>query len=612
MSILASGHILRWFARPLIPVVAGLVILLVITGVLGLRYWRDRQAVNVSLAHSRQLFETFDGLKTIIADLEAERHGYLLTLDPAYLKAYGVSDESVRRQAEALQALVAKDPLQSLRAEHLALTLSAKLKEIDDIVKTAARESGLAALAMIRGMEDIRSQIDLMVDHERLLQVDLDRSADELEQRRTRLTIAAVVIVVALAGTALALARIEARRRRMATEENVRLQSDLLARDRKIRRLFDSNIIGIIIWELEGRIFEANDEFLRIIGYDREDLAAGRLHRRTLTPTEWHGHDAQHVAELERIGTVQPFEKEYFRKDGSRVPVLIGGAMFEEGSSQGVGFVLDLSELKRVEAEARESERRYREALMELAHTNRVTTMGELTASIAHEISQPIAATVANARAGLNWLGARPPNLDEVGQTLGWIISDGMRASEIISRIRALIKNAPPQMEDLEINQLVREVMTLTHSEVLKHDVTVRMQFADGLPPVQADRVQLQQVVLNLIINAVEAMSHVREGARELFISTGRNDTNGVVISVRDSGPGLDPKSVGRVFEPFYTTKSEGMGMGLAICHSIIEAHGGKMWAGANEPRGAAFQFTLPLAEETAHIGKPAPAPALG
>ncbi|MCP3471540.1 ATP-binding protein [Bradyrhizobium sp. CCGUVB1N3] len=611
MSILASGHILRWFARPLIPVVAGLVILLAVIGVLGLRYWRDRQTLNVSLTHSRNVFETFDRLKANIADLEAERHGYLLTLDPAYLKAYGVSDESVRRQAEALQALVANDPLQSLRAEHLALTLSAKLKEIDDIVKTAARESGLAALAMIRGMEDIRSQIDLMVDQERLLQVDLDKAADELEQRRTRITIAAVVFVVALAGAALALARIEARRRRMATEENVQLQSDLLARDSRIRRLFDSDIIGIIIWDLEGRIFEANDAFLRIVGYDREDLAAGRLHRRTLTPTEWHEYDAQHVAQLERIGTVQPFEKEYFRKDGSRVPVLIGGAMFEEDNSQGVGFVLDLSELKRVEAEARESERRYREALMELAHSNRVTTMGELTASIAHEISQPIAATVANARAGLNWLGARPPNLDEVGQTLGWIISDGMRASEIISRIRALIKNAPPQMEDLEINQLVREVMTLTHSEVLKHDVTVRTQFADGLPPVQADRVQLQQVVLNLIINAVEAMSHVREGARELFISTGRNETNGVVISVRDTGPGLDPKSVGRVFEPFYTTKAEGMGMGLAICHSIIAAHGGKMWAGENEPRGAAFQFTLPFAQETARIGRAAPAPAL-
>src|SRR5262249_5129301 len=153
---------------------------------------------------------------------------------------------------------------------------------------------------------------------------------------------------------------------------------------------------GIMIWDLEGRIFEANDAFLRIVRYDREDLAAGRLHRRTLTPSEWHEYDAQHVAQLERIGTVQPFEKEYFRKDGSRVPVLIGGAMFEENRSQGVGFVLDLSELKRVEAEARENERRYREALMELAHTNRVTTMGELTASIAHEISQPIAATVAN------------------------------------------------------------------------------------------------------------------------------------------------------------------------------------------------------------------------
>jgi PAS domain S-box-containing protein len=610
MSILASGHFLRWFARPLIPAVLVLAFFVAAIGLLGAQYWRDRQALNNSLDHSREVFETFERLRSIIADLEAERHGYLLTLDPAYLKAYGVSDESVRRQAEALQALVVNDPLQSLRAEHLALTLSAKLKEIDDIVKTAARESGLAARAMIRGMEDIRSQIDLMVDHQRLLQVDLEKSADQLEQRRTRLTIAAVVIVAALAGTALALARIEARQRRMATDENIQLHSDLLARERKIRRLFDSNIIGIIIWDLEGRIFEANDAFLRIVGYDREDLAAGRLHRKTLTPPEWHEYDALNVAELERIGTLHPFEKEYFRKDGSRVPVLIGGAMFEENVSQGVGFVLDLSELKRAEAEARENERRYREALMEIAHSNRVTTMGELTASIAHEISQPIAATVANARAGLNWLGARPPNLEEVGQTLGWIISDGMRASEIISRIRALVKNAPPQKEELEINQLVGEVMTLTRSEVLKNGVTVRTQFAEGLPSVQADRVQLQQVVLNLIINAVEAMNHVCDGSRELFISTSRCETSAVVISVRDSGPGLEQKSVNRVFEPFYTTKAEGMGMGLAICQSIIAAHGGKMWAGANEPRGAVFQFTLPLADETAIVGKVALKPA--
>ena len=350
----------RWFARPLALVIAVLLTVVVATGFLGLRYWQERQAANLAHERSRQVLETLDRLKTIIADVEAQRRGYLLTLDPSYLKAYGVSDESVRRDAQALQALVAGDPLQNHRAGHLALTVAAKLREIDDIVKTAQTSSGPAALAMIRSLDEIRSQIDQMVDHERFLLVDQERRAEALEQRKAWLIATAVVIVAVLAGVALALARLEAIRRRKAIAENVALHSDLLARDKKIRRLVDANIVGIIIWEVEGRILEANDEFLRMVGYDREDLTAGRLHRTTLTPPEWRDRDARTVAELKRIGTAQPFEKEYLRKDGSRVPVLIGGAMFEEGTSQGVGFVLDLTERKRAVEALRQSEERFR------------------------------------------------------------------------------------------------------------------------------------------------------------------------------------------------------------------------------------------------------------
>src|SRR4030095_14398928 len=215
-----------------------------------------------------------------------------------------------------------------------------------------------AALAMIRSLDEIRSQIDQMMDHERFLLVDQERRAEALEQRKAWLIAAAVVIVAVLAGAALALARREAIRRRKAIAENIALHGDLLARDKKIRRLVDANIVGIIIWEVEGRILEANDEFLRMVGYDREDLAAGRLHRTTLTPPEWRDRDARTVAELKRIGTAQPLEKEYVRQDGSRVPVLIGGAMFEEGTSQGVGFVLDLTERKRAVEALRQSEER--------------------------------------------------------------------------------------------------------------------------------------------------------------------------------------------------------------------------------------------------------------
>jgi len=236
----------------------------------------------------------------------------------------------------------------------------------------------------------------------------------------------------------------------------------------------------------------------------------------------------------------------------------------------------------------------------ELEHVNRVTTMGQLTASIAHEIRQPIAATVTNAQAGLRWLDRQPPDLEEARQAFGCIVREGNRASDVIGRIRALIRKAPSRNEYLDINGAIREVVELTHGEAVKNGVSVRMNLADGLPVIEGDRVQLQQVVLNLIINGVEAMSGVSKGTRELLIGTGKAEAGGVLVAVRDSGPGLDPMTANRLFEAFYTTKPNGMGMGLAICRSIIEAHGGRLWASTNEPRGAAFQFTLPLERDEA------------
>ncbi|MBT1509824.1 PAS domain S-box protein [Bradyrhizobium sp. SRL28] len=720
----------RWFVRPLALVVAMLLTVVVATGFLGFRYWQERQAENLAHERSRQVLETLDRLKTIIADVEAQRRGYLLTLDPSYLKAYGVSDESVRRDAQALQALVASDPLQNHRAGHLALTVAAKLREIDDIVKTAQTSSGPAALALIRSLDEIRSQIDQMVDHERFLLVDQERRAAALEHRKAWLIATAVVIVAVLAVVALALARREAIRRRKAIAENVALHGDLLARDKKIRRLVDANIVGIIIWEVEGRILEANDEFLRMVGYDRDDLTAGRLHRTTLTPPEWRDRDARTVADLKRIGTAQPFEKEYLRKDGSRVPVLIGGAMFEEGTSQGVGFVLDLTERKRAVEALRQSEERFRtlvhfsfdvywetdaqhrfihqefaesltdapepgselgktrwevpylepdaeawrkhremldahlpfrdfelartapdgskryvsvsglpvfdetgrfvgyrgvgrhiterrraeEALRamqaELAHANRVTTMGELSASIAHEVNQPIAATVTNAQAALRWLRAEPPDLDEVRASLSRIVEDGKRAGNVISGIRALINKVPPRKDRFDLNEAILEMIALTRSEVFKHGILLRTELAPGLPGVDGDRTQLQQVILNLVLNAIEAMGDLDEGTRELRISTETEAAGSVLVTVRDSGPGLEPADVERVFTAFYTTKPKGMGMGLAICRSMVEAHGGRMWASANESGGAVFQFTLPLERDESMPARQQPNPA--
>jgi C4-dicarboxylate-specific signal transduction histidine kinase len=234
-----------------------------------------------------------------------------------------------------------------------------------------------------------------------------------------------------------------------------------------------------------------------------------------------------------------------------------------------------------------------------LAHANRVGTMGHLAASIAHEVNQPIAAVVTSAHAALSWLGAQPPDLGEVRQALGGIIEDGNRASDVIGRIRGLINKVPPRHDPLDINQAILDATTLTRSELFRHRIALQIQLAQELPAVQGDRIQLQQVLLNLIINAIEAMSAVDEGPRELLISSASNAVDSVLVGVRDSGPGLTPESFGRLFQAFHTTKRDGMGMGLSICRSIVEAHGGRVWATANAPRGTIFQFTLSTSRES-------------
>jgi PAS domain S-box-containing protein len=254
-----------------------------------------------------------------------------------------------------------------------------------------------------------------------------------------------------------------------------------------------------------------------------------------------------------------------------------------------VGTSIDVTERKRAE-EAR------LDAQNTLAHANRVTTMGHLTAWIAHEVNQPIAATVTNAQAALRWLDSQPPDLEEVRQTLARIVKDGNRAGDVIGRIRDLIKRAPAREDRLDINGAIRDVIALTRGEAVKNGVLMHTELLDGLPLIQGDRVQLQQVILNLIINAVQAMSSISEGKRELLINTAKAESGGVLVAVRDSGPGLAPTALDHMFDAFYTTKSGGMGVGLAICRSIIEAHGGRVWATPNTPQGAVFQFNLPCA----------------
>jgi PAS domain S-box-containing protein len=285
-------------------------------------------------------------------------------------------------------------------------------------------------------------------------------------------------------------------------------------------------------------------------------------------------------------------------KTGDPIPILYSCFRIDDpetGQPVNVGNVCrDITERKRAEAEARENNRRYHEMQMELAHANRVATVGQLTASIAHEVIQPITATVTNAETALGWLGHGSSHLKEVQEALTSIVDEGVRAAEVVKRIRALMKKAPPRKDRLEVNGVILEIIELTRGEAVKHGVSILTELADPLPVVEADRVQLQQVLLNLIVNALEAMGADDEGPKELLISTGKVEPSGALVAVQDSGPGLEALMLERVFESFYTTKPTGFGLGLSICRSIIEAHGGRLWASTNQQRGATFQFTLP------------------
>ncbi|MGC2525475.1 MAG: ATP-binding protein, partial [Stellaceae bacterium] len=253
-------------------------------------------------------------------------------------------------------------------------------------------------------------------------------------------------------------------------------------------------------------------------------------------------------------------------------------------------MAVDITERKR-------AEEALQQAQADLERLNRVMLLGEMTASIAHEVNQPIAAVITNANAGLRWFGAQQPNLDEVREALGRIVRDGTRAGEVIGGIRALVKKVPPRREPLDINRAIREVIALTQTETQRNAVRLQSRLADDLPFVSADRVQLQQVIINLIVNAIEAMAGAGEGPRELTIVSGVGDANDASVEVQDTGPGVDPEQLDRLFQSFYTTKPDGIGMGLAISRSIAEAHGGRLSAAPNHPRGTVFRLTLPVEE---------------
>jgi PAS domain S-box-containing protein len=370
--------------------------------------------------------------------------------------------------------------------------------------------------------------------------------------------------------------------------ENSRLYHELQEREAKIRRLVDANIVGVLIANLKGQILEANDAFLQMVRYTRDDVTSGRLLWTDLTPPEWQAISKRAVEQLSTTGTCELFEKEYFRSDGSRVPALVTATVIGEGRSETLAFVLDLTERKRAE----EERERLRHAQADLAYMSRVITVGELAASLAHEIKQPIAAAVLNARTCVRWLKRDSPDITEACEAASRVVRDSTRAADIVDRVRSLYRRGAPQRELVDLNEIIQEMIVLLQDKANRYSISIRAELNPCLPKVMVDRVQLQQVVMNLMLNGIEAMT---EMGGELTVTSMWNENGQLLISVRDSGIGLPMEESDRIFEAFFTTKPEGTGMGLSISRTIVESHGGRLWARPNARRGATFHFSLPV-----------------
>ena len=368
--------------------------------------------------------------------------------------------------------------------------------------------------------------------------------------------------------------------------ENARLYSDAQHMEAYLNAAQTLSHTGSFGWRPATGDIVWSEETYHIMEYDQRtkptlELVFQRIHPEDTVVVQ------EAIDRATRHGTTLDVEHRLLLPDGAvkYVHIVAHAVRDASGNIEYVGAIMDITARKHAEEALRTSQG-------ELAHLARVMTMGELVASIAHEVNQPLAAVVTSASACVRWLDAQ--NLEAARRSAARAIAEGHRASDIIGRIRALAKKAPPQKDWLDINETIQEVIALARSEIQRNGVALETQLSEDVPVILADRIQLQQVILNLMMNAIEAMSGVSDGPRELLVQLGAGDAAEVVIAVQDSGPGFDPENLDHLFDAFYTTKPQGMGMGLAISRSIIEAHGGRLWATANAPRGAVFQFTLP------------------
>ena len=373
-------------------------------------------------------------------------------------------------------------------------------------------------------------------------------------------------------------------------------EEELRASEARFRTFVDRATDAFFLLDDQLIVVDVNRQACEGLGYGRDELIG--MHPRDFDAAL----DEQSIALLaERAGAGETitFETRHRRRDGTVFPVEIRSGTFQQGDRLFyLALARDITERKLAQERLREQDHALQMARTELAHVSRLTTLGELTSSIAHEVSQPLGGMITSAGACARWLAAEPPEIAEARAALDNIAADGKRAREVIARIRALTKRQVPRKDQLDINHKILEVLALTEHESRSHDIVVRTQLDRTLPRVAGDRVQLQQVLLNLIVNAIEAMSAVRDRPRLLTIVSGHGSGNAVLVEVGDSGTGLDPEDAERVFEAFYTTKAEGIGIGLSISRSIVEAHGGRLWASPNEPHGAVFRLSLPFTEE--------------
>ena len=374
--------------------------------------------------------------------------------------------------------------------------------------------------------------------------------------------------------------------------ENARLYANLLTSEERWRNLFENVPVGVALVDSRRRYVAANPAFQRMTGYSESELQC-------FSPADITHEDDRAATEayIEAVDAgkskTRRYEKRYRRKDGAVIWADVAAFLtLATGSAPILAAVaVDITERKRAEEDVRKAQ-------SDLAHASRMTALGELTASIAHEVNQPLAAVVSGGAACLRWLDRGTPNLDEARRAVEWIVMEGNRAAEVIRRVRALVNKTDTQKAPLDINGVIGEVIALVQHELVSRGVSLRMELAPALPPVLADRVQLQQVLINLVMNGIEAMELVTDRARELTIRSRQDENDKLLVTVEDRGKGISAENADRLFKSFFTTKSGGMGMGLSICRSIIEVHGGRISAINNTGPGATFQFALPLHQE--------------